>query len=242
MNDEKMIIAIDYDDSFTTNKTLFSNFIEMIKLSNTHIPVFCTAREGKSFDPSKDRNFEELYDKDYYFKNKDIYNDSLNLNIPVVFSYGYKSKRDALIKHGYKIYKDQSFYCTDKKLSNVIYFDDYPENIISMYKKESSIEYKIVDEIIFYDYLHVFKTIHFDENNDEKYYLWIYDEPSEDIDFLCVYKIFDITNNKKLFDSIDNFKNLERFCEKRQHDYRVKVKVFLDMYSEILRSEHVKFI
>lgn len=242
MTDEKMIIAIDYDNSFTTNKKLFSDFIQMIKSSNTHIPIFCTARDGLSFNPSVNFTFDKKLSKAFKEKNSDIYKDCLNLNIPVVFSYGYKSKRDALIKHGYKIYKDKSLYDTDIKLSNVIYFDDYPENIINMYKKENLENYFIIDHTIFYDLFLLFKTKYFDKSNNEKYFLWMYDKVSEDYNFLYNYNVFDITNKQELIDNSVNIDDILNFCEKNKPEYRVKIKVYLDMYSTSLKNEDVQFI
>lgn len=242
MNDEKMIVAIDYDDSFTTNKVLFSNFIEMIKLSDTHIPIFCTAREGLSFNPLKDsesfKNWKN-WDKRFVIKNYDIYQDCFYLNIPVVFCYGYESKRDALTKHGYRIYKDESFYGTNIKLSNVIYFDDYPENIISMYKKNKSSDYKIVDDNIFYDSMLLFKTKSFDQNNNEQCYLWIQHKRSENYEFLYTYKVFDITKCEDLITDIDD---MIIYCDSNPHDYMVDVKISIDIDQEILKNDDVKFL
>lgn len=50
----KKVVAIDYDNTYTSNPDLFDAIIAIMKLSNSHDPIICTARKGDHYFPNND--------------------------------------------------------------------------------------------------------------------------------------------------------------------------------------------
>ena len=77
-----MLIIVDYDETFTANKALFSKIIDDFKESGATV-ICCTMRVG---NPYVDR---------------DVIEDMEKLSVPIVFAATHKDKLEAVEKAGY---------------------------------------------------------------------------------------------------------------------------------------------
>lgn len=96
---KKNLVVLDYDETFTTNKELWSTIVTLLMDAGFHV-ICCTLRFGYSH-----------YDDD-------VLSDMARINIEVVFAGLKPDKKTAIKDAGYT-----------RKDWNIIWIDDYPEFI-----------------------------------------------------------------------------------------------------------------
>lgn len=127
-----MIIALDFDDTYTINPTMWDSVIDIFK-SNGFDMLICTARLGANQMIGEKPQLWSFIENECegMLNPHDI---ATKHNIPLIFAGNCRSKREALELAGFPNNTDIPFYGHDTyKHSNVIWVDDFPENIIKMW-------------------------------------------------------------------------------------------------------------